>query len=244
MFQILIELFLLPMIPLPMKLNIMKQIYLLIDTKPGLESFLDVHNSNAYKIIVDLLKNVQDIRLMFYIKSILKKIHLYETLDSIRKSVAQYYSENLENPPNQIGSPESIENLFKNLLEMLKSDEILFSQPKRFLPITAQFEINQETHGKRDFVAYYKIHNFLESLMLLLSVKFALSPTLYGSVLECIKLMMSNPVELNYFCSNIELLNVITKLLLQPSTDEEIAANLESFENIEIGFEIAYKVSF
>lgn len=243
-FEHLMELFLLQLIPLPIKLLIMRQVYLIIDTKEGLDHILDVNRSNGYNRIISLLKQVTDTRLMFVMKSILKKIHLYETLESIRKCTLEFYQNR-----NLTEILSDLECLFKQLIDTLNCDEILFTQPKRFLPIIAQFEVARDATRKKDFVVYYKIHKFLETLIVLLEVRHLLTATLFGLILDSIKIMIANPEEFNYICENIELLNIITKLLLQSNGEEEnnssvLAVTNDTCENIDVGTQIAYKVSF
>ena len=76
----LLELFSMQIIPLPIKLIIVKLIYKLIDTKQGVDQLKAIA---GYSNLVHMLDEVHDIRLMFILKSILKKIHVYETLQVI-----------------------------------------------------------------------------------------------------------------------------------------------------------------
>lgn len=77
-------------IPLPIKLIVMKLIYKLIDTKQGVDLLKAV---SGYNSLVTMFDRVHDIRLMFILKSILRKIHLYETLQVISETTLEICGE-------------------------------------------------------------------------------------------------------------------------------------------------------
>lgn len=121
---------------------------------------------------------------------------------------------------------------------------MLFAQPKRFLPIAHQFEIVQEVKHI-DLVAYYKIHNFREAVLLLLNIRQNLSLKLNGYILEIVRQLIVNPLEMAYICEDILMLNVFAKELVQVNGIDEMDESFVGTINThtELGVELAYKVN-
>jgi hypothetical protein len=227
LFQNLFELFAEKLIPVPVKLLTARVIYKLLDTKEGVERFTSF---DGYKNIVNMLDSINDIRLLYTLKTTLKKIHIYESLEKIRELTSDIYKS--EASFEQLNE---MEILFASLIESHKKDVL---QTRKFVPITSQFEVLSKVKSPA-FVSFYKIHNLLETIILLINVKHSLSPKLLLNILNYLQLMMSNGKEFAYLTSDMEMLNEIVKLLLDTSEGEVTVQS----DNIEVGLEIAYKTS-
>lgn len=230
LFQGLIELLPCEFIPIPIKLLIARLIYQLIDTKKGVEKFLAY---DGYKKVIDMLSNFYDVRLLYTLKAILKKIHTYEALSSIKEMSIETYRKVKANEDFDFEKITELENIFIALLETRKVDVM---QPKKFIPISSQFEI--APGGKAcGFTSYYKEHSFLEVLTILLDIKQMLTPKLLLLMLEYLSLMAKSGDELSFLVKNVRVTNDLVKMLLESDIDEST-----KHLNVEIGLEIAFKV--
>lgn len=250
-FKYLFDLIPLEFIPMPIKLLIAKLIYHIIDTKQGVERFLKGEKFNGYHKTITMLNEITDIRLLFTLKAILKKVHVYETLENIKNISMDVYRRIKDNQETEtyVDQVLQLEGLFKTLLNSRHTDNILYTQPKRFLPIATQFEIaNSEKIQWQDFVSFYKVHNFLEITIMLLNIRHSLSSTLLILIIDYLKIVINNSTEFAYISEDIVLSNNLIKMLLQSHEHpEEISIGLlisaNENLNIDVGLEIAYKVS-
>jgi protein virilizer len=200
LFTALFDLFPHQLVPMPIKLMIARVLYKLIDTKIGIEKFIEF---DGYKNIINMLSAIIDIRLLYTFKSVIRKIHVYESLQQINALAIEVYRKNKNRELCDYEQIAEIEHLFTTLSEDHKR-EIL--QTKKFVPIANQFEVHSKSKAP-DYVSYYKIHHFMESLVLLLTSKHLITPKLLLIILNYIKLMMENGKEINYFLNDVKLLN-------------------------------------
>lgn len=230
LFQGLIELLPRQFIPIPIKLLITRLIYKLIDTKTGIEKFLAF---DGYKKVIEMLSNVIDVRLLYTLKAILKKIHTNEALSNIRTLSIDIHRRAKTSEDFDFHQMTELENIFIALSETRKVDVM---QSKKFIPISSQFEI--APGGKvGGFTSYYKEHAFIEVLMVLWDVKQVLTPKLLLLMIEYLSLMAKNGAELAYLVKDVRMAKNLVKMLLVSDIDEAI-----KHLNVEIGIEIAYKI--
>ncbi|XP_070506167.1 protein virilizer isoform X2 [Chironomus tepperi] len=247
LFKNLFDLFPCQLVPMPVKLLVARVVHKLIDTSDGINEFIEF---DGYKNIVTMLSSIIDIRLLYTLKQILKKMHVYETLQSIKNLSIEIFRKCKRT--EQCCDYEQIielENLFAALIVSHKQDIL---QTRKFVPIASQFEIPSKVKSP-DFVSFYKIHSFMETLVLLLNVKNFISSKLTFLVFNYVRLMLDNTKEFNYLSDNIDMSNDLVKMLLESTNNEtsndttpgtttnssdETLKNL----NIDIGLEIAYKM--
>lgn len=234
LFQNLFDLFPRQLIPMPVKLLIARVIYKLIDSSVGFEQLILF---GGYKEIISMLSSIIDIRLLYTLKSIMKKLHVYETLKNIKSTSIELYRRSKNGETSDCKQIIELENLFESLIESHNKDIL---QSRKFVPIASQFEIVSKITAP-DFVSYYKIHNFTEMLILLLSVKHVISPKLILFMFDYVKLMLVNRKEFNYLTCDIVMLNDLVRILLEKSSDGDCNQTFKNL-NIDIGLEIAYKV--
>nr|XP_029711671.1 protein virilizer-like [Aedes albopictus] len=234
---------------LSIKLMIIRSIYACLDTKRGLDYFLSPEY-NGYQILLDLIQENPSTRISFALKSLLKKINLYENLDLVRSTVRDMYAIRAE--PNFKPDPPMVsilENCFADLTKALTWDAIAYSQPKRFLPVSAKFEIHKDIKSaltaNRSFVAYFNVHHLLETIVLLLEMKLPCS-SLIGAVYDLLAALLKNHQKLHYLADHIDSVNVLLKLLFQhcPMNDESHPEDLlqDLTRGQLLGLEMAYKL--
>ncbi|XP_055610444.1 protein virilizer [Uranotaenia lowii] len=234
---------------LSIKLMIIRTIYACLDTKRGLDYFLSPEY-NGYQILLDLIQENPSSRISFALKSLLKKINIYENLDLIRSSVGDMYATRLE--PGFKPDPATLavlENCFIEVTKAITFDAISYSQPKRFLPVSAKFEIHKDIrsslNSNRSFVAFFSVHNLVETLIYLLEMKLP-SSSLMGCVYDLLAALLVRDQKLRYLMENVELVNVLLKILFQhcPVGEDSHPEDLihELTRGQQLGVEMAYKL--
>lgn len=233
LFQNLVNLLPRQLIPMPIKLLVGRLIYHLIDTKEGLTKFLDF---NGYKKVINILSTIIDVRLLYTLKAILKKIHANEALDNIRLLSLEIFRKVKHNENFDLDKVTELENLFTTLMDSHKLDVL---QTKKFIPIATQFEIvpGSKVAG---FISLYKVHYFIEIIMLLWDIKHMLSPKLLLMIVEYLGTMAKNGSELAYISSDIQKANDLVKMLIEIPLDTTDDTGKQL--NVDVGLEIAYKI--
>lgn len=228
---------------LSIKLMICKAIYACLDTKTGIEYFTestlcddeltteDVKRapSNGYQKLIELLQENPLTRIKFALKSILKKVNLYESLQVIRDIVNRrlFADASADVSPDEAEMLAADQKLLKNCLNDIWAaytwDAQSYSQPKRFLPISTKFEkvidANATKGAVNSFFRYFGIHGLLESLLLLVSNN--ADPFVSEEVFDVTLLLLESFCRvgygLEYLSERAEVTNVLAKCLLQAS---------------------------
>lgn len=232
LFQHLVDLLRHQLIPMPIKVLISRVVYNLLNTTEAINKFEEF---DGYKKVIEMLEEFIDVRLLYTLKMILKKIHFNETLMTLKMLTVQIYKAVKNNDEIDFDQVTELENLFLALTSSRKVDVL---QSKKFLPITTQFEIPSSEVA--NFVSLYQSHNFLEMVTLLMNVKHSLTPKLILLMVEYLDMMSKNGKELDYIGSNIHLTNDLIKMLIELPVD----AGVDSLKllNVDIGVEISYKM--
>lgn len=252
---------------LSIKLMICKAISACLDTKFGVEYFVTENDcdklskTNGYNTLINLLQRNPLTRIKFALKSILKKINLYESLETIRNIVTQHFV--YDAVDNRLDDEADTQFSLRKCLEETYSaytwDEQSYSQPKRFLPVAAKFDNTTELTATKQtvnsFILYFRAHSLLESLLLIISNrnKPLINEDIFDASLNLVDALCCNNIGLEYLKSNIEATNVLAKCLLQVQqrdvgdTDEPMADNSandfdEDSRMHHLGIEISYKV--
>lgn len=196
--------------------------------------------NNGYKILVEYLNGNPLVRIKFSLQSILKKLNLYELLHKMYSILI-----NLRNASHDI-SAEEINLITKSLNEIYRycqSGPFTLSQPKRFLPVSSQFEILRSDTNEV-LVEYFKMFNLLQCFVLLLTYPSTLNlPLITTPIYEIVSLLLNYPKGLQYISENSGTVNVLLKCLLKP--DEELQYNMQECFDIKshyLGQKIAYKL--
>ncbi|KFB37241.1 hypothetical protein ZHAS_00004457 [Anopheles sinensis] len=243
---------------LSIKLIIIRSMYACLDTRYALHYFLSP-SYNGFQILLDLVKENPSTRISFSLKSLMRKIMLYENLELIHATVMKLYvpQPDSDDAADEQLARECVELLEECLTELTKTitlNEILLSQPKRFLPVSAKFEIHKDIASSinvhRTLVHFFKIHKLIESITLLLDLN--ITPTsLCEIVFNLIACMLKNLPKLRYLAECIPFTNVLLKWLFayQPSGEGTLSPNpdpvylpADSNRSQLLGLEMAYKL--
>lgn len=235
---------------LSLKLMICRAIFACLDTKTGIEFFtrlnhIDVKGcstENGYQKLIKLLQENPLTRLKFPLKSILKKVNLYESLQLIRSIVTRHFvssksssSSNIKMEiPDEDGSVSMISSDEKVLLDCMKDvwsaftwDAQGYSQPKRFLPISTKFEKVMDSNANKlaanSFIRYFRINGLIESLLMIIAQNSTNSTIVSEDVFDVALLLLESLCRtesgLNYLSEKSEVTNVLIKCLIQAPID-------------------------
>lgn len=268
-FQCLFALFEQRHMALSIKLMICKAIYACLDTKFGVEFFISESNAdsprqNGYHTLLMALQRNPLTRIKFALKSILKKINLYESLQSIRDIVTKHFVLNTKADDHTTCSDNQY--LLRKCLEEVYAaytwDAQSYSQPKRFLPVAAKFDNLTDAAAAKQtvnsFIFYFRIHALLESLLLIITNRnrALIVDEVFDAALNLIEALCCSDPGLEYLKSNIDTTNVLAKCMLQVQqrdaiesdellpTDCIVATNEfdDDTRMHQLGIEISYKV--
>ncbi|ALC42000.1 vir, partial [Drosophila busckii] len=205
-----------PYMALSIKLQLLKAVYSMLDSKLGLKHFLSAQNS-GYKLIVECIKQAKLTRTKYALQAILKKLHLYESLESVRICCSQLYIKKTDRSPQEIY--QRIEFAFEMLMDALHQNQLSFQQPRRFLPVSQKFEVVTDPSAQRSFAnalqSYFSQHALAESLLLLLSNSKELPPTTFLCTLDVMHSLLKSHVGIDYFVDDaFEVTQLILAILL------------------------------
>ncbi|RZB40500.1 virilizer, partial [Asbolus verrucosus] len=206
----------------------------------GFHDSLCASKNNGYKILVEKLKKNPSVRLKFALNSTLKKINLYEVFYKIHKILME-----MRNCPSEI-SLEDINVITKSLDQILNASQngqFVFSQPKRFLPVSAQFEIIR-SDSKNVLVEYFRMFDLVQCFFLLLSSPSTLNlPNIKTPIFEILSELLKTPEGLDYLSDNHQTVHALLRCLLR--SDEEMQYSIQDYIEIKshnLGLEAAYKI--
>lgn len=172
--QKLIELYHQQYMALSIKLMILRSLDASLKYKNSVERFLKTDEWNGYQKLIEMVQAKQLARVQFAITSLLQKLHLYEVLDKLNKFIEELVTE--EGKESEINEPadidiETIVNSLEHIIRIYNGASKLISQPKRFLPVSAQFEINSSSYPDPypALFSYFRIHNLLGAFQVLLT---------------------------------------------------------------------------
>lgn len=241
-FQYLFKLYEQKFMALSIKLMICKALYACLDSKVAIEYFTqessdeDIKGSvgepahNGYQKLIKLLEENPLTRIKFALKSILKKLNLYESLQTIRDIVNRYFIAdekfNIETAEVDL---QADQQLLRNCLREVNAastwDSLSYSQPKRFLPVSTKFERAMDTNAAKacihGFLQYYRTHSLLESLFVIISnngsilSRSLVTEEVFDKTLLLLEALCRTASGLDFLSSNAEVTNAIAKCLLQ-----------------------------
>uniref|UniRef100_A0A182M0X8 Virilizer N-terminal domain-containing protein n=1 Tax=Anopheles culicifacies TaxID=139723 RepID=A0A182M0X8_9DIPT len=260
LFDRLLGLYSQPHMALSIKLMIIRTIYACLDTRNAVHYFLSP-SYNGYQILLDLLQENPSTRISFALKSLLRKISLYENLELIHSTVEQLYVRAGDGQQeHQLVSDQDLLELLRSALTELTSaislQEVSLAQPKRFLPVSAKFEIHKDIASSlnvsRTVVQFFKIHRLVESLVLLLDLSIT-PPALCELIYNLLACMLKSIPKLRYLVDSLPFTNLLLRWLFQrlPAAtnggcDEATVADEVTIAELSrpqlLGVELVYKV--
>lgn len=264
---------------LPLKLMICRAIYACLDTRTGIEFFTRAIATpptdapgewNGYQNVIKLVQANPLTRIKFALRAILKKVHLYESLQVIADVVQRQFGASdvkvdCAFDELDVASDEKLlQNCLKEVWSAFTWDAQSYSQPKRFLPVSTKFEkvvdANASKMAANSFVRYFRTHGLLESLLVIVahSTSHAIvSEDVFDLVLLLLESFCRSEFGLSYLCEQCDVANVLIKCLIQATNDDVEVPENDGIGNVtidegldadddsrryQLGIEIAYKV--
>lgn len=254
--EILLDLYEQEFMALSIKLAILRALDTYLLKRPAIERFLlgkqenterengffdsiPFAECNGYFTLVELLRKNPSVRLKFAISSILKKLNFFELLYKLESTLTK-----LRNDKDKLLHTEVnlIIKSLEQILKTLQAGPFTFSQHKRFLPVSAQFEINR-MDCKNVIVDFLEMFNVLNSFVLLLTLPVTMNISLIKMpIYEILSELLLTQEGLKYLSKNCESVNVLLKCLLQSEEEGHfLSDNMES-KSYHLGITIAYSL--
>lgn len=223
---------------LSIKLMLLKTIYSLLDCKPALQHFLSPV-INGYQLILDLLQTSKLTRTKYFLQSIVKKLHLSESLSTLRETCTQLFV--ITNFEVQSLEPyQMLEACLQQLLDALQENCLSYQQPKRFLPVSKKFEISLDAAAQKTCAntlrSYFIQHALAESLLLIFSNASVVPSSLVVTSLDVLRSLLQCSVGIDYLTDDcFEVTQMLVAILLgidgvPTEVDEEIVeGNLNKY---------------
>ncbi|XP_044574095.1 protein virilizer-like [Drosophila ananassae] len=165
-----------PFIAFSIKLQLLKAVYALLDTRLGIAHFLKAP-MNGYEAVIEALKTAKLTRSKYVLQAIIKKMHLWEALGTVHHCCRRLF---LERNPEKSKDAEfktetvilckKIEYSFQMLMEAVSTSQLSYQQPRRFLPVSKKFEVVTDSMAQGSFAnalqSFLRNHALAESLLL------------------------------------------------------------------------------
>lgn len=254
-FQNLFTMYFQQFMALSIRLMILKALFSVLDSCIATEYFLGRENEfNGYQTLIEILQDNPIGRVLVAVKSLIKKVNLYESYNVVKEMTLKLF-ENMEKEKDEmILHQDDLTLLNQALLNVEKAftETFSFAQPKRFLPVTAQYEVPKDALSfplaLNGIKSYMQSHGFLEIMVLLTSAKSKITPGLLSTVYNLLEKIVKNPLGLNYLVDNIEQTNLLVRELFGLKDPDDIEAEVDPLSIFAskpraIAMEIAYKVT-
>lgn len=245
--QKLIELYHQDYMALSIKLMILRSLDASLRYETAIERFLHCDEWNGYKKLLEMVQGNQLARVKFAITSVIQKIHVYEALDCLKKSMDNLEDESKgkeqeENPELNI---ETIAIYLEEIIRVYNNAPTLLSQPKRFLPVSSQFEIGPSSSYPDPYPAiytYFRIHKFLETFVLLLThpVTSCYSPIVVP-IHEMLRALLDTQDGMRFLAATPEVTNQLVRILLSSSGGTEETEEASPGSCVQLGLCIVYR---
>ncbi|CAK1585840.1 unnamed protein product [Parnassius mnemosyne] len=253
---------------LSIRLMILKSLNACLSSKTSIEHFMketlfpkcdkNVNDAmrkpmNGYQALIAIMQTNPLARIKFSLSSLIKKLNIYEVLSKLHDLVFSFnkaVAESKQNDDNQLSESDTefIINSLEEVLYMYRSQCFHISQPKRFLPVSAQFEINRECSNEI-LLEFFNIHHTLEVCLYLLtcpatSNNLVITSPIHDLIFE----LVHSQNGLNFLYKNMEMSELLFKTLTQPygqqNSEESIYPHdLSNYTDLQIlGLEMAYRL--
>ena len=167
--QLLIDLYYKPTMTLPVRMLILKGIDAFSDTIFGVDHLTkliyewtkedgQINSQTCYQKLLDLLLDKPSTRIVVALTSLLRKIHFFEALGHLKKSIETQKEVN----ENEI---DSIYYCLNEIINLLRNGQSLIGQRSRHLPASSHFSIkNNIPFSYHSIYKYLKHFNIIECL--------------------------------------------------------------------------------
>ncbi|GBP08577.1 Protein virilizer [Eumeta japonica] len=263
---LLLELYLKEHMSLSIRLMILRAINGCLSSKIAIEHFMKESTfpmfgsldsadrpKNVYQVLISIIQTNPLVRIKFSVGALIKKLNLYELLEKLAKLVMDFnksttekdHAEDVELSNSDINF---IVNSFKEILDMYKSQSFHISQPKRFLPVTSQFEINKDCSNE-PILEFFKIHNFLVVCAYLLTCPTTCNNlVLVSPIYDLLYEFLHSDCGIKFLYSETNVTELLFRALMHPygqNNSEEFIypQDLSNYTDLQIlGLELAYRL--
>ncbi|XP_017779064.1 PREDICTED: protein virilizer isoform X2 [Nicrophorus vespilloides] len=243
--QSLINLYESEFMALSIKLMILKALDTYLLKKESVEVFLcgrfsenseySFENSVGYKVLISMLEKNPSVRLKFALNSILKKMNCFEVLERTKEVLKNICEQETLTKEDSVFLQDSL----SYVLNLIQAGSFSVSQPKRFLPVVTQFEINRNENDA-NLVELFRRQHLLEMLLLLLThCSTMISSNIKTVVYEILAELSQSLDGLKYMSENDEVINALVKVLLVGDEEFPLESDLRSHN---LGLKLAYEL--
>lgn len=208
---------------------------------------------NGYQALISIMQLNPLARIKFSISALIKKLNIYELLSKLYDLVLNFnnsVAEKTQNEDTDLSEMDTdfIVNALEEILYMYKSQCFHLSQPKRFLPVSAQFDINKESSNEI-LLEFFNIHHTLEVCLYLLTCPATCNNLVVISPIhDFIYELVHSQNGLQFLYDNVHMSELLFKTLAQPfgqqNTEEFLYPHdLSNYSDLQIlGLELAYRL--
>ncbi|XP_013171908.1 PREDICTED: protein virilizer, partial [Papilio xuthus] len=198
---------------------------------------------NGYCALIGIMQTNPLARIKFALSSLIKKLNMYEVLDKLRELVAQLNK-------GEVGedAAEFVVHALDAALGAFRSRCFHLSQPPRFLPVAAQFDINRDCSNDI-LLQFFKIHQTFEVCLYLLTCPSTCNNLVITSPVHDLVCELLNSQEgLNFLYENMSMSKFLFKTLTHPygqqNVEESIFSHdLSNYDDLQLlGLELAYRL--
>nr|CAD7395412.1 unnamed protein product [Timema cristinae] len=183
--------------------------------------------THGYRALVAKLQCKELLRVKFAISCLVRKLHVFEVLECLRESVKRVMDVVPVVNEDKEGTPPLSEALDRDMgliimcleevLKVYHEAPLIISQPRRFLPVCAQFDISSiPVDPYPGLYAYFRHHRLLEICLVLLSCSTTASySTVVSIVQETLAVLLDTNHGLQFLASHTEVTSALMRVLLQ-----------------------------
>lgn len=206
---------------------------------------------NGYQALISIMQGNPLTRIKFSISALIKKLNIYELLAKLQDMVLKFSdkTETAQKLDSDLSENDInfITDALEEVLQMYRTQCFHMSQPKRFLPVSAQFDISKECSNET-LLEFFNIHHILEVCLYILTCPSTSNNLVVVSPIhDLIYELIHSENGINFLYRNMELSELLFKTLIQPygqNPDEFIYPHdLSNYSELQIlGLELAYRI--
>ncbi|KAH1003162.1 hypothetical protein HUJ05_011102 [Dendroctonus ponderosae] len=195
--------------------------------------------AGGYSVIMRAMAAKRQVRQTFALACILRKLNLYECLQELRAHLEELRREGALAPPTLLVVAQAL----NQVLQYCRGGPFAMEQPRRFLPVSAQFELPRLATPPNMPVRYFEMAGLLEGLLLLLAGRSTLNlPAIKAPVLAVLATLLEDVEGVRFLSRRAPTANALLKCLLRPEDDElQYGETLEA-QSHQLGLQLAYKL--
>lgn len=206
---------------------------------------------NGYQALIAMMQGNPLTRIKFSISALIKKLNVYELLGKLHDLVLRFDNKMETGQKHEADLSESdvtfIVNALEELLHMYRTQCFHMSQPKRFLPVSAQFDISKDCSNEI-LLEFFNMHEILQVCLYLLTCPSTSNNLVVVSPIhDLIHELIHSENGINFLYRNMELSELLFKTLIHPygqNSDEFIYPHdLTNYTELQVlGLELAYRL--